>query len=57
MKVILTIRNTGAGRVKVSTDMKHESADTPRISNLGLEIKAELDAITDDCAKISTKGE
>lgn len=52
MKVTLTIRNTGAGRVKISTDMKHESADTPRISNLGLEIKAAMDEMCDTAAKV-----
>lgn len=33
----------------MGTDMKHESNDTVRISNFGLEIKNELDAIVKRC--------
>jgi len=52
MKVTLTIRNAGSGRVKVTTDFKHESNDTPRIHNLGMEIKEALDEMTDECARV-----
>jgi len=52
MKVTLTIRNAGSGRVKIATDFKRESQDTPRIANLGLEIKAAMDEMTDRRAKV-----
>lgn len=50
MKVILTIRpGSRPGTVVLGTDMKRETMDTPRISNFGLEIKNELDAIVKRC--------
>jgi hypothetical protein len=50
MKIILTIR-TGAtpNRCTITADMKRESADSVRVSNLGLDIKAALDEIIKSC--------
>lgn len=51
MKITLIIRPGDLpGHVTMRTDLKHESRDTPRISNFGLEIKNELDAIIKRCA-------
>lgn len=50
MKITLTIR-TGAtpNRYTIVADMKRESADSVRVSNLGLDIKAALDEIIKSC--------
>lgn len=43
MIVRLILRAAGPGRMTVDTDFKRESRDTPRIANLGIEIKGQLD--------------
>lgn len=43
MIIRLILRSAGPGRMTIDTDFKRESRDTPRIANLGLEIKGELD--------------
>lgn len=50
MKITLTIR-TGAtpNRCTIATDIKRESADSVRVSNLGLDIKNALDEIIKSC--------
>ncbi len=51
MKITLYIRRSLADPTKVTmrTDFTHESADTPRISNFGLDIKNKLDEIIGEC--------
>lgn len=43
MIVRLILRSAGPGRMTIDTDFKRESRDTPRIANLGIEIKGQLD--------------
>lgn len=43
MIVRLILRAAGPGKMTIDTDFKRESRDTPRISNLGIEIKGQLD--------------
>lgn len=43
MIVRLILRAAGPGKMTIDTDFKRESRDTPRIANLGIEIKGQLD--------------
>lgn len=43
MIIRLILRAAGPGRMTIDTDFKRESRDTPRIANLGIEIKGQLD--------------
>lgn len=43
MTVRLILRAAGPVRMTIDTDFKRESRDTPRIANLGIEIKGQLD--------------
>lgn len=43
MIIRLILRAAGPGKMTIDTDFKRESRDTPRIANLGIEIKGQLD--------------
>lgn len=43
MIVRLILRAAGPGKMTIDTDFKRESLDTPRIANLGIKIKGQLD--------------
>ena len=43
MIIRLILRAAGPGKMTIDTDFKRESRDTPRIANMGIEIKGQLD--------------